>query len=144
MAIDVTVEQPIAAPREAVAAFAMDPANDRRWIGALTEVRTLTDGPVGPGTRVQRTASFLGRRIEYVNEITELEPGRRLAMRSVKAPFPLQVAYEFEDTPGGGTLARIRTGGETGRYYAFAGPLLATMVRRGVARDLRALTGLME
>ena len=60
-------------------------------------------------------------------------------MRSVKAPFPLQVTYEFEDADGGSTLARIRTGGETGRYYAFAGPLLGAMVKRGVARDLRAL-----
>ena len=42
-------------------------------------------------------------------------------MRSVKAPFPLRVTYEFEDAPGGGSLARIRTGGETGRYYALAG-----------------------
>ena len=144
MSVDVTVEQPIAAPREEVAAFAMDPRNDRRWIGALSEVRVLDEGPVGPGTRVERIAHFLGRRIEYVNEITELEPGRRLAMRSVKAPFPLQVTYEFEDADGGGTLARIRTGGETGRYYAFAGPLLGAMVKRGVARDLRTLKRLME
>lgn len=143
MSVDVTVEQQIARPREQVAAFAMDPRNDRRWIGALTEVRTLTDGPVGPGTQVQRVARFLGRRIEYVNEITELEPGRRLAMRSVKAPFPLQVTYEFEDAPGG-SLARIRTGGETGRFYAFAGPLLSAMVKRGVARDLRMLARALD
>jgi hypothetical protein len=144
MAVDVTVEQPIARPREEVAGFAMDPRNDRRWIGALSEVRTLTDGPVRRGTQVQRVARFLGRRIEYVNEITELEPGRRLAMRSVKAPFPLRVTYEFEDAPGGGSLARIRTGGETGRYYALAGPLLSAMVKRGVARDLRALKQALE
>jgi hypothetical protein len=144
MAVDVTVEQAIARPREEVAGFAMDPRNDRRWIGALSEVRTLTDGPVRRGTQVQRVARFLGRRIEYVNEITELEPGRRLAMRSVKAPFPLRVTYEFEDAPGGGSLARIRTGGETGRYYALAGPLLSAMVKRGVARDLRALKQALE
>jgi hypothetical protein len=144
MAVDVTVEQPIARSREEVAGFAMDPRNDRRWIGALSEVRTLTDGPVRRGTQVQRVARFLGRRIEYVNEITELEPGRRLAMRSVKAPFPLRVTYEFEDAPGGGSLARIRTGGETGRYYALAGPLLSAMVKRGVARDLRALKQALE
>jgi uncharacterized membrane protein len=143
MAVDVTVEQPIAAPREQVATFAMDPRNDRRWIGALSDVE-VPDGPVQPGTRVRRIAHFLGRRIEYVNEITELEPGRRLAMRSVKAPFPLSVTYEFEDAPGGGTLARIRTGGETGRYYAIAGPLLGAMVKRGVARDLRKLKRLLE
>jgi uncharacterized membrane protein len=139
MSVDVTVEQPIARDREAVARFAMDPANDTRWIGALKSVRVLTDGPIAPGTQVERVAGFLGRRIEYVNEITELEPGRRLAMRSVRAPFPMTVEYAFDDAGDGTTLARIRAGGEAGRYYALAGPLLAVMVRRGIARDLKAL-----
>jgi uncharacterized protein YndB with AHSA1/START domain len=138
MGVDVTVERVIARPREQVAAFAMDPANDRRWIGALTEVQELTPRPTGPGSRVKRVAAFLGRRMDYVNEIEQYEPGRRLFMRSVQAPFPLTVAYEFEDAPGG-TLARIRTQGEGGRYYHLAGPLLNMMVRRGVSRDLRAL-----
>jgi hypothetical protein len=143
MSVDVTVETRIERPRDEVARFATDPANDREWIGALTEVDKLTDGPVGPGTQVRRVARFLGRRIEYVNEITELEPGRRLAMRSVKAPFPMTVVYEFEDT-GAGTLARIRAGGETVRFYALTGPLLSAMVRRGIARDLRALKRRLE
>ena len=56
---DVTVEQRIDAEPARVAAYAMDPANDASWIGALTEVNVLTDGPVGTGTRVERVASFL-------------------------------------------------------------------------------------
>jgi hypothetical protein len=144
VSVEVTVEQRIARPREEVAAFAMDPANDARWIGALSSVRNLTDGPVAPGTQVERVANFLGKRIEYVNEITELEPGRRLAMRSVRAPFPMTVTYEFEDAGAGAALARIRTGGDTAGYYRLAGPLLSAMVRRGVARDLRKLRALLE
>jgi Polyketide cyclase / dehydrase and lipid transport len=106
------VEQRIRRPPQDVAAFAMDPGNDRQWIGALRSVRTLTGGPVGPGTRVERVAGFLGRRIRYVNEISEYEPGRRLAMRSVEAPFPMTVAYDFEPADGGGTLVRITAGGD--------------------------------
>jgi uncharacterized membrane protein len=139
MSVDVTVEQRIARDRETVARFAMDPANDPRWIGALRSVRVLTDGPVGPGTQVERVAAFLGRRVEYVNEITSFTPGRGLAMRSVRGPFPMTVEYAFEDAGDGATRARIRAGGDTGRYYALAGPLLSLMVRRGIARDLRAL-----
>jgi hypothetical protein len=71
VSVDVTVEEEIARPREEVARFAMDPGNDMRWIAALTSVRTLGDGPVGPGTRVERTASFLGRRMRNTGE-----PGR--------------------------------------------------------------------
>jgi uncharacterized protein YndB with AHSA1/START domain len=143
MSVDVIVETHIARPREEVAAFAMDPANDRRWIGALSEVNKLTDGPVGPGTRVERVASFLGRRIVYVNEIVEHAPPERLAMRSVKAPFPMTVVYEFEPADRG-TLARIRAGGDARGFYGIAGPLLERMVRRGIARDLAALKRLLE
>jgi hypothetical protein len=142
--VEVTVEQRIARDCDEVAAFAMDPANDRRWIGALQSVTKLTDGPVGPGTRVERVAAFLGRRMRYVNEIDQYEPPRRLAMHSVEAPFPMTVTYEFDRTPNGETLARIRTAGDTGRYYALAGPLLSAMVRRGVRRDLAALKRMME
>jgi uncharacterized protein YndB with AHSA1/START domain len=140
---DVTVEQVIAAAPERVAAYAMDPSNDGSWIGALTEVNVLTDGPVGRGTRVERVARFLGRRIEYVNEIEEYDPPRRLAMRSVKAPFPMTVTYEFEPVEGG-TRMRIATGGDASGFYRLAGPLLNRQVERGVASDLKRLKALLE
>jgi len=144
VSVDVTVEKDIARAREAVAAFVMDPVNDTRWITALTSVRTMRgDGLAGVGTRVERVASFLGRRMEYVNEITELEPGRRLVMRSVKAPFPMEVTYELEDVPGG-TRMRIRAAGDAGGFYRMAGPLLGAAVRRGIEKDLTELKQLME
>jgi hypothetical protein len=163
MSVDVTVEQRIERPRDEVAHFAMDPANDTRWILALDSARVLPRGPgasggapgddgrdddgpddVGPGTRVERIAGFLGRRIEYVNEIEEYDPPRRLSMRSVRAPFPMTVVYEFEDAGDGATLARIRAGGDTRGFYSVAGPLLNQMVKRGISRDLEALKDLME
>ena len=143
MAVDVTAAITVDRRRDDVAGYLRDPANDPAWIGGLRSARLVTSPPVTVGSQVERVASFLGRRVEYVNEITELTPDR-MAMRSVRAPFPLQVTYEFDDAPGGGTLARIRTGGDTGGYYRFAGPLLATMVKRGVARDLRTLKKLLE
>jgi uncharacterized protein YndB with AHSA1/START domain len=143
VSVDVTVEQEIGRPPEEVAAYAMDPANDREWIGALTRVEVIGDGPVGPGTRVRRVARFLGRDMEYVNEITELDRPRRLAMRSVKAPFPMSVTYEFEPAAQG-TLMRIHTGGDATGFYKVAGPVLSQMVKRGVASDLKRLRAKLE
>jgi hypothetical protein len=139
----VQVETTIRRSREDVAEYAMNPANDRSWIGALVEVNVLTEGPVGAGTRVERVAQFLGRRIEYVNEIVEYEPPTRLRMKSVKAPFPMTVDYEFADGDGG-TLMRIRTGGDATGFYRLAGPLLDRAVERGVARDLKRLKAILE
>ena len=92
MPVDVTATAAIGRPREEVAAYLRDPANDTSWIGGLRSARLLTPGPVAVGSRVERVASFLGRRVEYVNEVTELTADR-LAMRSVRSPFPMRVTY---------------------------------------------------
>jgi uncharacterized membrane protein len=143
MTTDVEVETIVERPRPEVARYAMDWHNDREWIGALSDVRLVTGEPFGVGSHVARVASFLGKRIEYVNEVVELEPDARLVMRSVKAPFPMTVVYEFEDA-GEGTRMRIRTQGDASGFYRVAGPMLARAVRRGVERDLRRLKQVLE
>ena len=143
MSVDVTVETVIARPREDVARFAMDPANDPVWIGGISESRIVTDGPLTQGSRVARVASFLGKRIAYVNEVDELVPGRRLAMHSVAGPFPMRITYEFDDR-GDGSVASIRVEGDAGGFYAVAAPLLRRKVGRSIEADLTRLKALLE
>ena len=141
--LDVTAETTIGAGRDRVAAYAMDPRNDPIWIGGLKQVEVLTEGPIEKGSTVQRIASFMGKRIEYVMEIVELEPGRRLGMHAIRSPFLMDVTYTFEDA-GAGTQVRIRVEGDPGGAYRIAGPLLPAMVRRPVAGDLKRLKRIME
>jgi uncharacterized membrane protein len=143
MGVDVSAEVRIDRPREEVAAFATDPVNDPVWIGGIRSARALQDGPIAVGSQVERTATFLGRRIEYVNEVVALEPGARLHMRSVRGPFPMQITYTFADDSGG-TRAAIRVQGEAGRFYRLASPVLGAAVRRSVSGDLRRLKALLE
>jgi uncharacterized membrane protein len=142
MSIDVVAEVQVRRPREQVAAYMSDPANDPEWIGGLREARLLGGGPLAQGSRVARVASFMGRKIEYVNEITTLEPGRILEMRSVKAPFPMRITYTFEDRDGG-TLVRNHVRGGGG-LFSLGSPLFAPMVRRNVQRDLERLRDRLE
>jgi uncharacterized membrane protein len=137
---DVAVEQRIERPREEVAAYAADWENDKDWIGALDDVRLVQEEPL----QVARVAGFLGKRIEYVNEVVEHEPGRRLVMRSVKAPFPMTVTYEFEDAGEAGSVMRIRTQGDASGFYRVAAPLLSRAVKRGLERDLATLKERLE
>src|SRR5215208_5861422 len=133
--MDVQVQTTIARPRESVAAYLFDWRNDTAWIGGISEARRVDDGDFGVGSRVARVARFLGKRIEYVNEVVDLEPGRRLAMRSVQGPFPMRVTYEVDDADGG-TEVRLRNEGDASRAYRLAGPLLARAVRRATQGDL--------
>jgi uncharacterized membrane protein len=143
VAIDTTAVTTVGRPRQEVAAYLTDPANDPRWIGGLRSARLLTAPPVGVGSQVERVARFLGRRVEYVNEITELG-GTRLAMRSVRSPFPMRVTYGFEDAGAAGTEVSVRVEGDAGRMYRLADPVLARLVRRSVRRDLRTLKRVLE
>jgi uncharacterized membrane protein len=143
MAIDVTVTESIRVPRDRVAAYVVDHRHDPDWIGGISRSELLGDEPLSVGSDVRRVASFMGRRIEYVNRVVELDPGHRLVMRSVEAPFPMQVTYSFNDADGA-TLTSVRVQGEPASMYKLAGPLLAARVRRSVAQDLRTLKVLME
>jgi uncharacterized membrane protein len=143
MAIDTRAVIAVGRPRESVAAYLRDPANDPHWIGGLRSARLLTAPPVGVGSRVERVARFLGRRIEYVNEITELTADR-LAMRSVRSPFPMRVTYRFDAADDATTEVSVRVEGDASRLYRLADPLLARLVRRSVQRDLRTLKRLLE
>jgi len=144
MSIDITAEVAIRRPLDEVAAYMIDPAHDPTWIGGVREVRMETPPPLGPGSRVARVAYFLRRRVEYVNEVTELDPRRVLDMRSVKAPFPMRITYSFEDGAAAATVVRNRVRGDPGGVFALLGPLLAPMVRRSVQRDLERLRDVLE
>jgi hypothetical protein len=85
----------------------------------------------------------MGRRIEYVNEVTRLDPGSVLEMRSVKSPFPMHITYAFQDAPGG-TQTSVRVQGGTSAFYRLAGPLLSRQVKKNVQADLGRLKDIVE
>ena len=143
MTLDVTATETIATDPDRVFDYATDPAHDPVWIGGISQAELLGEPPVGKGSSVRRVASFMGRRIEYVLEVAELEPGARLAMRSVRSPFPMAVTYTFEPASDG-TRMSIRVEGEPGGLYRLAGPFLPGMVRRSVVGDLRRLKAILE
>jgi uncharacterized membrane protein len=145
MSIDVTAEVRIRRPLAEVAAYMTDPAHDPEWIGGVREVRMETPPPLSVGSRVARVAHFLGRRVEYVNEVTELDPDRVLDMRSVRAPFPMRVTYSFEAADGEApTVVRNRVRGAPGGFFALFGPLLGPLVKRSVQKDLERLRDVLE
>lgn len=141
--MDVTAEVEIERSPDEVAAYAFEPTNDPVWIGGIKRAEMMTDPPLREGTRVSRTAGFLGRKIEYVLEVIRLEPARVLEMKSVQSPFPMEVTYALEPS-GAGTKMRICVGGDSGGFYRFASPFVSPMVRRNISGDLRRLKKILE
>ncbi|MGH2947815.1 MAG: SRPBCC family protein [Solirubrobacteraceae bacterium] len=135
MSIDITAEVHVRRDPATVAAYMANPANDPEWIGGLREATLLGDPPLAVGSRVRRVAYFLGRRVEYVNEVLALDESH-LDMRSVVAPFPMRITYAFEGRDGGTTVRNhVRGGGIR---------LVAPLVRRNVQSDLNRLRDILE
>ena len=105
MGIAVTAELVINLPREKVAAFVTEPANDPVWVGGIVKAKMLTEPPVQVGTKVARVAKFMGKRMHYTPEVVAYEPNALVAMRA-ESPFAMTIRYEFEDAYGG-TLTRV-------------------------------------
>ena len=144
MSIDVTAEATIARPRARVAAYLFDPANDPEWIGGVRTARLAGDGPVTEGSRVERVAGFLGRRIEYLVEVVEMEPARRLRMKTIAGPFPMDIEYALEDGADETTVFRNRVRGDASGFFRIASPLMAPMVRRNIQKDAERLRDVLE
>ena len=112
MSVDVVTEITIDRPVSEVAAYAMDPSNAPEWYDNIESVDWETPPPARVGSKVSFVARFLGRRLAYTYELVDLEPDRRLVMRTAQGPFPMETTYTWSPTADGGTRMTLRNRGK--------------------------------
>jgi len=135
--IDETVV--ITRPPAEVFDFLMVAENLPRWDSSMLECAQVGDGAVTVGTRYRGASKILGRRIEWVTEVTEFVPGVRAASQSVEGPLTFTVSYEVSALPAGTTL-RYRLAAESGLGGAF-GRAMEPIVQRAQTKVVRANLG---
>jgi uncharacterized protein YndB with AHSA1/START domain len=144
MAVDVQTEVELGRPRAEVAAYVSDPDNATAWYENIKSVEWKSAGPVAIGSRIAFVAQFLGRRLAYTYEVTELVPGERLVMRTADGPFAMETTYTWEDTSNGGTRMTLRNRGEPSGFSKLAAPMMAGAMRRANRKDLSRLKAILE
>lgn len=144
MVVDVVTETVIDRPREDVARYAADPSKAPEWYVNIKEANWVTPPPLAVGSRVAFVAQFLGRRLSYTYEVTELAPGERLVMRTAEGPFPMETTYTWEDAPGGATRMTLRNRGMPSGFSKLAAPLMVGAMRRANVKDLARLKAILE
>jgi uncharacterized protein YndB with AHSA1/START domain len=143
MGVDVAVEAVIDRDPAEVSAYAGDPTNAPSWYVNIESVEWRTPAPLQIGSRMDFVAHFLGRRIAYTYEVTELVPGERLVMETAQGPFPMRTTYAWEQV-GEGTRMSLRNTGEPSGFSRLAAPVMATAMRRAMTKDLAALKRILE
>jgi hypothetical protein len=147
------VEESIVIDRspEDVFAFLAARRNDSVWMAAVVESEWLepirdADVSIRVGRRGRMVMKNMGRRLEFVDEVTDYEPGRRIAHRTVEGPIQLNTACLTEPAGAG---CRATVVGETdnflgGLFGKLANPMVARLVHRGFRADLAKLKNILE
>ena len=144
MSVDVLTSTLIHRPIETVAAFAGDPSNAPNWYVNIKRVEWQTAPPMQIGSRIAFVAEFLGRRLAYTYEIVELEPSRKLVMRTAEGPFPMETTDTWEDAGDSATRMTLRNRGKPSGFQKIAAPVMARAMRRAMTKDLDRLSAILE
>jgi hypothetical protein len=115
-----------------------------KWHTAFVEVRKTSGGSLGIGARFIVFEGVLGQRTpgtEY--EVTEYEPNRIAAWKTVSGPLQLKFWRTFERVESGTRFA-VRYEGEPRGFSKLAWPLITRLVKRQQGGDMRKLKELME
>jgi uncharacterized membrane protein len=140
----VLTETVIRRPVAEVAAYAGDPTHAPEWYANISSVEWRTPPPVAVGSRLDFVANFLGRRLAYTYEVTELAPGERLVMRTAQGPFPMETTYAWRPLEDGSTRMTLRNRGRPGGFSRLAAPFIGAAVRRANRADLARLRNIIE
>jgi uncharacterized membrane protein len=130
-------------PVEAVWAYMADFENMPVWSTGTIEARLTSEGPVRKGSTYVWVGQFLGRRMEVNSEVTEFEPNRKWAYKTISGPFASAALYTLEPVDGGTKVTMI-VEGEVGGFFKLAEPVMAAMSRRQLESGLANLKDVLE
>jgi len=136
----VTIARPVVDVYRVLTAPELTP----RWSSDAIEEHMTTPGPIAVGTRRRATIRRLGGgTMENEIEVVALEPGRRIAIRSVEAAVPFSSEWAFTPVDGG-TRVDWRWHFRVTGWLRPLDPIVGHAFARTFRRDLGVLKALME
>lgn len=146
MALTYDLRMPVRRPVEEVFDFVGTHyfENHPRWEREVVEVRKVTDGPIGAGTRAVMVREEYGRQSEAPLEITTFAPPRTIAFRHLGGPMLFELTLVMTSTGATSTdlSAHVQIGLH-GRHRLLT-PMFAFNLPRISRRIIRTMVELIE
>jgi uncharacterized membrane protein len=130
-------------PIEEVFGFLTNLENDVKWRSEWVDASNTSRGSLRVGTTFRLVGEFLGWRIPTEYKVTEYEPNRNAAWKTVSGPLPMTFWRKYERVAGG-THFTIKYEAEVRGFFKLVMSLLAGTVKRQHEGDLRKVKELLE
>ena len=142
--IDFTIQTQIAKQPDDVFAYVADPSKLSTWQTNTVSTMVVGGGPVGLGSRILEVHRAPGgKELSQVVEFWEFDPGRRLSIRVVDGPVPIDCRFIFEQRDGG-TRVSFNVYGDPSGPLRFAKPLMVWALKRQFTGYCRTLKRVLE
>ena len=127
---------------QALYEFLMDVNNRSSYIPALEKV-IIPNPPLSIGSQYIEVSRIAGRRLETTYELTDLQPGKRIAARTVKSIFPISVVLSIEEKENSCELT-IRLAFKLSGIFRFGKNVVERIVAEQNKEILRKIKRSME
>ena len=142
--VNILTEIIIDVPIEKVAVYTSNPDNAPEWYDNIKSAVWESAPPLTLGSRIAFVAHFLGRKLSYTYEISELDLPTKLVMKTAQGPFPMETTYTWEKLSEVQTKMTLRNNGIPSGFSKLFAPLMGKMMRKANNKDLLKLKSILE
>ena len=142
--VNVSSEITINCPKEIVAEFASNPDYAKSWYKNIKEVKWQTVRSLSIGSRILFKAKFLGKQLEYIYEVIEYVPSKKLVMKTFDGPFPMETTYTWDKISADKTLMKLNNKGKPKGFSFLLAPLISRFMKKANMQDLKTLKKILE
>lgn len=144
MSLEFDIDVEIARRTTEVFDYVTDTSKLSTWQPLVVEVAAKPPPPLARGTVLREVRQMRGRLLTQLVEVAEYERPRRLSLRVLEGPLPVDGELTFEPTEGGGTHLHVHAHGRPTGPFRFLAPLLKVFLRRELATQYGRLKQALE
>jgi len=118
--------------------------NHPRWEPEVVEIRPMSPGPIGLGSRAVMVRAEYGHRSETEYEVTAFEPARRIAFRHPDASMSFELGFDLQPAGDSATDLTVHVRVKPHGRLRLLSPILALQLPRRTDRITRRMIALVE
>ena len=130
-------------PVDSVFAYLADAGNWVYWTSEVLEAKQTSAGEFGVGTTFQGIDRIMGFRVSWTSIISEYEPNKKFSHVLTSGKNLVEQHLNFATVEGGTNFTFAYVLKSSG-MPSFVNPILITIMRRGIRRNLRKLKVILE